>query len=133
MHKTGTAPFAESISPLTVFVLRKGCSLPTMATGPSNSTVVFETLVSAPFSFLSNVYSAAVSILPVKFSLVQQVHVKLKAEATVMFAFCFLKQVYASFKSWRVKRETRRLEAVKEVAKKEKKRKRRNRGRKRQS
>lgn len=104
-----------------------------MAAQQSNSTVAFEALVSAPFSLLSHVYSAVVSVLPFRFSFVQQVHVKLKAEAAVIFAFRFVKQVYTYFNDWRAKREARSLEAVKEAAKKEKKRRRRNKKRKHSS
>jgi hypothetical protein len=100
-----------------------------MAAQQSNSTVAFERFVSAPFSFLSDMYSAAASVIPFRFSLVQQVHVKLKAEAVVMFAFCFVKQAFTYFKDWQAKREARRLEAAKGVAIAEKKR--RKRGRKR--
>jgi len=99
----------------------------------SNSTLAFETLVSAPFSFLSNAYSAAVTVFPFRFSFVQQVHVKLKAEAAVMFAFRFVKQTFAYFRDWRAKREARRLEIAKEAAKNEKKRRKRNQKRKRSS
>lgn len=105
-----------------------------MAAHQSNSTVAFETLVSAPFAFLSKAYSAAVSVLPFRFSFVQQVHVKLKAEAAVMFAFCLVKHAFAYIKGWRAGREARRLEAAREKAKKEKKKRRqRFRNRKRHS
>lgn len=104
-----------------------------MAAQQSNSTVPFDTLVSTPFSFLSNVYLAAVSVLSFKFSFVQQVHVKLKAEAAVMFAFYLVKRGFACFEVWRAKRETMRVEAAKEAAKKEKKHRKRNRRRKRAS
>lgn len=102
-----------------------------MAAQQSNSTVAFETLLSAPLSFLNNAYSAAASLFPFRFSFVQQVHVKLKAEAAVMFAFFFVKQVFECFKNWRAEREASRLGTAKEAAMTEKKRRKRNRRRKR--
>ena len=82
----------------------------------------------APFALLRTFCTTVLSKLPFNFSYVQQVHVKLKAETAVMFAFYFAKQVYAYGKSWRAKREGERLRQVRDAARKEKK-KRKQRGR----
>lgn len=49
-------------------------------------------LILTPFTTL---YSTLVPNLPLSVAYVQQVHVKLKAEAAVMFVFYTLKQVYS--------------------------------------
>ena len=65
-----------------------------MLAQPYNATAIFEVSSFAPFALLNRVHTANAPMLPPKLSFVQQVHIKLKAEAAVMFVFYVLKQVY---------------------------------------
>lgn len=98
-----------------------------MVVGPSNSTATIETLVAAPLSLLGNVYTAVASMLPMKLSFAQQVHIKIKAEAAVMFAFYALKRVYVYLVGWQAGREARRLRGIEEASTKERKKRKRRR------
>ena len=101
-----------------------------MVSVPHNITTTHDAFVLAPFSLLGDMCAAAASRFPLRFSFAQQVHVKLKAEAAVMFVFYSLKQVCAYLRSWQARREKRRPEEVKVAVKREKqkrkKRKKRN-------
>ncbi|XPS73267.1 hypothetical protein M3J09_005417 [Ascochyta lentis] len=92
-----------------------------------NTTATLDTPSFTPFSVLNTLYTSIVSKLPVRFSYVQQVHVKVKAEAAVVFVFYVLKQVYACYKSWQTKREERKMRQAIDAARMEKKKRKRNR------
>lgn len=78
---------------------------------------------------LRTIYAAILSKLPFRFSYVEQVHVKLKAEAAVMFAFYILKQIYKQFMTWYARRATVRQQMIEGAVietKKRRKQKKRN-------
>jgi hypothetical protein len=89
-----------------------------------NTTSASSTPTFTPFY---NVYRAIVPKLAFSFSCVQQVHIKLKAEAAVMFVFYTLKQTYAYFKAWLARRAERRLLQERSAEKEKKKTKRKKR------
>lgn len=95
-----------------------------------NSTAAHDV---SPFhigSLLRSVYSMMISVFPFRFSYVQQIHVKIKAEAAVAFAFHALKQVYDHVESWQAKWKARRLEAVRLASEQQKKCRKRKRNKK---
>jgi hypothetical protein len=102
-----------------------------MAYVTPNSTATLEASTSVPSGFISAVCKSITSKLPIRFSCVQQVHVKLKAEAAVMFVFYILKRLHAYCKSWLSNREEAKAQQIKDKTKVEKRRKRTRRHKRR--
>lgn len=95
--------------------------------------LINETIVdSAPQGFhdsswFGTLCEMVTSVLPLRFSFTQQVHVKLKAESTVIFVFYIVKQIQMHWRQWRAEKEQKVRRPTKAETRRDRKMRKRDR------
>jgi hypothetical protein len=94
---------------------------------PGNETISNSTTqgLGLPLLF-GSLCDATTSILPFRFSFTQQVHIKLKADSTVIFLVHIVKQGWAYWTRWRAEKTKKAVQIAKAEAKKEHTRRKRS-------